>query len=454
MPIKCKRSKQRLRSYRKRIGLRGTKQRRTKQRRTKQRRTKQRRTKQRKNKRSIGGNPSSDEGGGFEVIDESDMVGALCNVGCGRTVAPGVTINGNPYNTCCRRCVVEGGHDPMCDEREEEERAAKQVERSDRIQNRATLVAEYDTKLKHLVDTCVGHSYDDNFIRMLALEGLKSSCSPTKKEHILLKLDLRSTLKTIREEEDKIRKDMDRGVSNLVACADDPWKEQDELLRMIGIEGGQANWTPENILKIQDIIAPPASCPGFIGGQNARTAAMEASIAEATAEREGAASSPRWSPWSSAVQPPSDDCMRDFIIKRIMLKRHPHIFDIRDKLLRDIKTTEDDIAYLQSARECLRVPKKVYNSPGKKKLALGKKYTEPASEADEPEPEFEPASEAGEPESELEPEPEQELEPEPEPQADTMGKGMRWVNKARGTLKRTPGKKSTKEKKGKKKKKK
>ncbi|CAE8609266.1 unnamed protein product, partial [Polarella glacialis] len=37
-----------------------------------------------------------------------------CKIGCGQRVAPGVTKNGRPFDTCCRGCATGKEHDKLC----------------------------------------------------------------------------------------------------------------------------------------------------------------------------------------------------------------------------------------------------------------------------------------------------------------------------------------------------
>ena len=46
------------------------------------------------------------------------MKDARCKVCCKRTVAPGVTQHGNPYDTCCRACAVGKGKGLLLDHSE------------------------------------------------------------------------------------------------------------------------------------------------------------------------------------------------------------------------------------------------------------------------------------------------------------------------------------------------
>mmetsp|Transcript_49699 Transcript_49699/g.118425 ORF Transcript_49699/g.118425 Transcript_49699/m.118425 type:complete len:640 (+) Transcript_49699:95-2014(+) len=41
----------------------------------------------------------------------------LCKQGCGRSVAPGTTRSGKPFDTCCRNCATGEGHSAECDAR-------------------------------------------------------------------------------------------------------------------------------------------------------------------------------------------------------------------------------------------------------------------------------------------------------------------------------------------------
>ena len=38
-----------------------------------------------------------------------------CKFGCSRCIAPGLTRNGNPYDTCCRGCAISKGDTPIHD---------------------------------------------------------------------------------------------------------------------------------------------------------------------------------------------------------------------------------------------------------------------------------------------------------------------------------------------------
>jgi hypothetical protein len=38
----------------------------------------------------------------------------LCKLGCGRRVSPGMTRNGNPFDTCCKGCAMGGAHVERC----------------------------------------------------------------------------------------------------------------------------------------------------------------------------------------------------------------------------------------------------------------------------------------------------------------------------------------------------
>ena len=44
---------------------------------------------------------------------------SLCKMNCGYSTAPGLTRNGNPYDTCCRDCAVSSGdnHHISCHQR-------------------------------------------------------------------------------------------------------------------------------------------------------------------------------------------------------------------------------------------------------------------------------------------------------------------------------------------------
>lgn len=49
--------------------------------------------------------------------NQVDLTVKLCKIGCGRPVQPGTTKKGNPFDTCCRSCVLNPGigcHDLTC----------------------------------------------------------------------------------------------------------------------------------------------------------------------------------------------------------------------------------------------------------------------------------------------------------------------------------------------------
>jgi len=51
------------------------------------------------------------------LVDKSRTAKVLCKGGCGRSVAPGVTRSGKPFDTCCKGCATGTDHTPECSTR-------------------------------------------------------------------------------------------------------------------------------------------------------------------------------------------------------------------------------------------------------------------------------------------------------------------------------------------------